>query len=121
MRILVVNSDPDRLWRLVDNVRLAFPDATVEYTHDPRASNLSEPVDLLFAELTMKRMGGLELIRHARDHNNPHLKAYLLVNRRGPLTHDGEAPAIDGVLLQPVTLETLQKLASAILGEEVLP
>lgn len=111
MTILAVESDPDLLWALVENLRKAFPGAVIEYTHDARMSNVSRKLDMVFAALVMKRMDGLSLIDFIRKHNNPDVTAYLMADsddfEEWELAHDTSI----GQLYYPVTLEMLYEIA----------
>lgn len=114
MTILAVDNDPDRLWELVRNLRLAFPGDTVEYTHDPLMAGrfvYNKPVDMLFAELAMGRMDGFQMSDFVRR-RNPKIQVCLLVDKK----EFGESSiweeyGIDGCLTHPVTLEKLRKAA----------
>lgn len=94
MTILAVDNNLPRLWRLVQQLRKASPNATIEYTHDPMMAGrfgYNKPVDALFAALNMQRGDGMWLADFLRK-PNPDMKVFLVADQND---WDTYAPAVD--------------------------
>lgn len=104
MVILAVDNQAARLEQLADHLRAAFPTAEVAATADPLMAGKHaylHGVDMLFAELVMRRMDGLEMARFVRR-INPAARVYLIACE----AEYGQAlilaeDDIDGLLVRP--------------------
>lgn len=113
MTILAVDNNPDRLWALVDKLRMAFPKDIIEYTHDPLMAGrfgFFRPVDILFAEMVMKRMDGSQLAVFLRE-KNPDMTAYLIADEgecaeKSPL----KGGIAEGRIARTITVDTLREM-----------
>ncbi|MDL2238454.1 hypothetical protein LJC56_11635 [Christensenellaceae bacterium OttesenSCG-928-K19] len=120
MTILVVDTNPDRLWELVGNIRAVFRQDTVEYTHDPLMAGkfgFNYHIDVLFTELKMERMNGLRLSDLLRKQNSG-MKTFLISGQKEFCT-DMVGQVVwgknnGGNLVRPVTVDMVREIADRL-------
>ena len=112
MTILAVSNNSTMLERLCNGLSSILPDADIIRETDSLMAgkySFNHNFDMLFADVNMKRMGGVELIRFARQ-EHPGVLSYLIVpngeiNDFPFLTPDEVA----GIIEEPLTRESLKK------------
>lgn len=113
MTILAVCNDDKMLKHYAKQLRQAFGGAVIVSQPDPLMAgrySFFHPVDLLVANLKMRRMDGVDMGRFVRR-TNPGARVYLItvpeeLERYG--TPGDEE--VDGLLFRPVTEETFHSL-----------
>ncbi|MDD5952297.1 MAG: bacteriocin [Oscillospiraceae bacterium] len=122
MMILIVDDETERLAKTTKLTKILFPDAEILAEHDPLMAGkyaLFHPVDVLISALRMHRADGLVMKRMVR-YANENAKVYLmgtmehfdqwnLVDLVGKLDY----PGVDGLLVYPITQESLEKVLCA--------
>ena len=112
MTILVVSNNFSLLERLCNGLSSIFPDADIIRETDSLMAgkySFNHNIDMLFADVNMKRMGGVELIRFARQ-EHPGVLSYLIV----PNGEQNEFPfltsdEVTGIIEDSFTKESLKK------------
>ena len=117
MVILAVDGQADRLRPLEEQLRQIFPKDTVLAETDPLMAGkyvFFHPVDLVLAELNMRRVDGLK-IRDFVRYANAQARVYLMGSQDDfydwdLLDEEGAicAPGLDGLLFRPITMEQLK-------------
>ena len=81
MTILAVSNNSTMLERLCNGLSSILPDADIIRETDSLMAgkySFNHNIDMLFADVNMKRMGGVELIRFARQ-EHPGVLSYLIL------------------------------------------
>ena len=112
MTILAVSNNFSLLERLCNGLSSILPDADIIRETDSLMAgkySFNHNIDMLFADVNMKRMGGVELIRFARQ-EHPGVLSYLIVpsgeiNDFPFLTSD----EVTGIIEEPLTKASLEK------------
>ena len=112
MTILAVSNNSTMLERLCNGLSSIFPDADIIRETDSLMAgkySFNHNIDMLFADVNMKRMGGVELIRFARQ-EHPGVLSYLIV----PSGEQNEFPfltsdEVTGIIEDSFTKESLKK------------
>lgn len=112
MTILAVSNNYGLLERLCNGLSSILPNANIIRETDSLMAgkySFNHNIDMLFADVNMKRMGGVELIRFARQ-EHPGVLSYLIVpsgeiNDFPFLTPD----EVTGIIEEPLTRESLKK------------
>ena len=112
MTILAVSNNFSLLERLCNGLSSIFPDADIIRETDSLMAgkySFNHNIDMLFADVNMKRMGGVELIRFARQ-EHPGVLSYLIV----PNGEQNEFPfltsdEVTGIIEDSFTKESLKK------------
>ena len=112
MTILAVSNNFSLLERLCNELSSILPDADIIRETDSLMAGkylFNHNFDMLFADVNMKRMGGVELIRFVRQ-EHPGVFSYLIVpsgeiNDFPFLTPD----EVTGIIEEPLTKESLKK------------
>ena len=112
MTILAVSNNKSLLENLCNGLSSILPDADIIRETDSLMAgkySFNHNIDMLFADVNMKRMGGVELIRFARQ-EHPGVLSYLIVpsgeiNDFPFLTPD----EVTGIIEEPLTKASLEK------------
>ena len=112
MTILAVSNNSVLLERLCNGLSSILPDADIIRETDSLMAgkySFNHNIDMLFADVNMKRMGGVELIRFARQ-EHPGVLSYLIV----PNGEQNEFPfltsdEVTGIIEDSFTKESLKK------------
>ena len=112
MTILAVSNNFSLLERLCNGLSSILPDADIIRETDSLMAgkySFNHNIDMLFADVNMKRMGGVELIRFARQ-EHPGVLSYLIV----PNGEQNEFPfltsdEVTGIIEEPLTKASLEK------------
>lgn len=112
MTILAVSNSSAMLENLCNGLRSIFPNANIIRETDSLMAgkySFHHSFDMLFADVNMKRMGGVELIRFVRQ-EHPKVLSYLIVpggeiNDFPFLTPD----EVTGIIEEPLTQASLKK------------
>ena len=112
MTILAVSNNSTMLENLCNGLSSILPNANIIRETDSLMAGkylFNHNFDMLFADVNMKRMGGVELIRFARQ-EHPGVLSYLIVpngekNDFPFLTPD----EVTGIIEEPLTKASLEK------------
>ena len=112
MTILAVSNNSTMLENLYNGLSSILPNANIIRETDSLMAgkySFHHNFDMLFADVNMKRMGGVELIRFARQ-EHPGVLSYLIVpsgekNDFTFLTPD----EVSGIIEEPLTKASLEK------------
>lgn len=112
MTILAVSNNFSLLERLCNGLSSILPNANIIRETDSLMAgkySFNHNFDMLFADVNMKRMGGVELIRFARQ-EHPGVLSYLIV----PSGEKNDFPfltpdEVTGIIEEPLTKESLEK------------
>lgn len=119
MTILVVTQMPEQLQLMEKHLKSWFPGSEIRIETDPLMAgkySASHKVDILIAELCMKRMDGLKM-KEFVHHFWPEARVYLtgkrehfwewnMTDEHGHIFEEG----IEGVIFHPVTEEKLRAM-----------
>ena len=111
MTILAVSNNAVMLDKLCNGLSNIHPNANVIRENDSLMAgkySFNNNIDMLFADVNMKRMGGVELIQFVK-HEHPKVLSYLIVPSTEMedflfLTPDD----ISGIIEEPFTKESLE-------------
>lgn len=110
MRILTVSNHMPLLAELCDALSALFPQASIARETDSLMAGkyaFNNDVDMIFADINMKRMNGAQLIQFVRS-EHPGVRTYLIGTKQelrdSPLTVSED---ITGIVLYPFTQKSL--------------
>ena len=112
MTILVVDCEKQRLAQTAKLVREFFPNDVVQADHDPLMAGkyaFNNPVDIVFAAWSMKRMNGPQMAAFVRR-EHPDVRVFLTdcpKERAGGKPRNGEADMLLGGSLTEEMLHTI--------------
>ena len=112
MTVLAVSNNSSLLEKLCNGLSSILPNADIISETDSLMAgkySFNHNFDMLFADVNMKRMGGVELIRFVR-HEHPEVLSYLIV----PSGEKNDFPfltpdEVNGLIEEPLTKASLEK------------
>ncbi len=106
MKILVVSNNTSVLMNLCIRLESVFPLETIVQERDSLMAGkyaFNNKIDMIFADINMKRMNGVELVEFVK-HDNPKVQAFLVGTAEEIFELTVSVPEdVDGILTYPFT------------------